>query len=85
MLRPPAAEVRRRFEVLPIDEYWEVYDPFSDEAPVVVITAHGTIDTAVEAMRRGAYDFVTKPVNLDRLEMLVRRALRERAMQAENV
>ena len=51
----------------------------------IMMTAYGSVDTAVEAMRRGAYDFVTKPVNLDRLEMLVRRALRERAMQAENV
>jgi len=51
----------------------------------IMMTAYGSVDTAVEAMRRGAYDFVTKPVNLDRLEMLVRRALRERAMQSENV
>ena len=51
----------------------------------IMMTAYGSVDTAVEAMRRGAYDFVTKPVNLDRLEMLARRALRERAMQAENV
>ncbi len=50
----------------------------------IMMTAYGSVDTAVEAMRRGAYDFVTKPVNLDRLEMLVRRALRERTMQAEN-
>lgn len=37
-------EVRRRFEVLPIDEYWEVYDPFSDEAPVVVSVADSLAD-----------------------------------------
>jgi len=51
----------------------------------IMMTAYGSVNTAVEAMRRGAYDFVTKPVNLDRLEMLVRRALRERAVQEENV
>lgn len=51
----------------------------------IMMTAYGSVDTAVEAMRRGAYDFVTKPVNIDRLDMLVRRALREREMQAENV
>jgi DNA-binding NtrC family response regulator len=56
------------------------------EPPVcIMMTAYGSVDTAVEAMRRGAYDFVTKPVNIDRLEMLVRRALREREVQAENV
>ena len=56
------------------------------DAPVcIMMTAYGSVDTAVEAMRRGAYDFVTKPVNIDRLEMLVRRALRERDVQAENL
>jgi DNA-binding NtrC family response regulator len=50
----------------------------------IMMTAYGSVDTAVEAMKRGAYDFVTKPVNIDRLEMLVRRALRERATQKEN-
>lgn len=55
------------------------------DAPVcIMMTAYGSVDTAVEAMRRGAYDFVTKPVNIDRLEMLVRRALREKAVHAEN-
>jgi len=50
----------------------------------IMMTAYGSVDTAVEAMRRGAYDFVTKPVNIDRLEMLVQRALRERAVREEN-
>ena len=36
-------------------------------------------------MKRGAYDFVTKPVNIDRLEMLIQRALRERDTRRENV
>ena len=50
----------------------------------IMMTAYGSVDTAVEAMRRGAYDFVTKPVNLDRLGMLARRALRERDVETEN-
>jgi putative PEP-CTERM system response regulator len=51
--------------------------------PVIILTGHGTIETAVNAMREGAYDFLTKPVNLDRLSLLVRRALssRELALQ----
>ena len=51
--------------------------------PVIILTGHGTIETAVQAMRDGAYDFLTKPVNLDRLSLLVRRALstRELALQ----
>ncbi|KAB2644280.1 MAG: sigma-54-dependent Fis family transcriptional regulator [Verrucomicrobia bacterium] len=50
----------------------------------IIMTAYGSVDTAVEAMRRGAYDFVTKPVNIERLEMLVRRSLREQAIEQEN-
>jgi two-component system response regulator AtoC len=36
-----------------------------------MLTAYGSIELAVEAMRRGAYDFMTKPINLDRLEMVL--------------
>ena len=43
-----------------------------------MMTAYGSVDAAVEAMKRGAYDFVTKPINIDRLEVLIRRALRSR-------
>lgn len=46
--------------------------------PVVILTGHGTIESAVDAMRDGAVDFLTKPVNLDRLNMLVKRSLANR-------
>ena len=49
-----------------------------------MMTAYGSVDTAVEAMKRGAYDFVTKPVNLDSLEIKIRRALRGREVESEN-
>ena len=52
---------------------------------VVMMTAYGSVDAAVEAMRRGAYDFVTKPVNIDRLEILLHRALRSVKVEAEVV
>lgn len=56
-----------------------------DPAPIVVMmTAYGSVDTAVEAMRRGAYDYVTKPVNLDKLEMLLTRAVRTQRVEQEN-
>jgi len=45
---------------------------------VIILTGYGTIETAVNAMRAGAYDFLTKPVNLDRLSLLVSRALSKR-------
>ena len=50
----------------------------------IMMTAYGTVDTAVEAMKRGAYDFVTKPLNLDKVEMLIARALQSRRMEQEN-
>ena len=46
--------------------------------PVIILTGHGTIESAVTAMRDGAFDFLTKPVNLDRLTLLVKRALSNR-------
>ncbi|HCM27979.1 MAG TPA: transcriptional regulator [Treponema sp.] len=52
--------------------------------PVIVLTGHGTVETAVEAMRNGAYDFLTKPVNLDRLSLLVKRALSNRELALQN-
>ena len=50
--------------------------------PVIVLTGHGTVEDAVEAMRNGAYDFITKPVNLDHLSLLVKRALERRELVA---
>ena len=55
------------------------------EPPVaIMMTAYGSVDTAVEAMRRGAWHFVTKPLNLDEVEMLLKRALRSRHLETEN-
>jgi DNA-binding NtrC family response regulator len=50
---------------------------------VIVTTGHGSIDEAVQAMRLGAYDFLTKPVDPQHLCLVVRRALRERRLQDE--
>ena len=50
----------------------------------IMMTAYGSVDTAVEAMKRGAYDFVTKPLNLDKVEMLIARALQSRRVEQEN-
>ena len=50
----------------------------------LMMTAYGNVETAVEAMKRGAYDFLTKPVSLEKLEILIRRALAERKLKTEN-
>lgn len=52
---------------------------------VIMMTAYGSVDAAVEAMKRGAYDFVTKPINIDKLEILIQRALRSRKTEEEVV
>ncbi len=50
---------------------------------VLMMTAYGNIDTAVEAMKRGAVDFLTKPVNIERLEVLIQRALKTKTLEVE--
>ncbi len=55
------------------------------DLPVIVMTAFGSIDTAVEAMRRGAHTYVTKPFRMDELTVHVDKALAGRALRRENV
>ncbi|MBL7077577.1 MAG: sigma-54-dependent Fis family transcriptional regulator [Kiritimatiellae bacterium] len=50
----------------------------------LLLTAYGSVETAVEAMKRGAYDYLTKPVNLDELELVLKRALRSQMVESEN-
>lgn len=53
------------------------------EAPFIMISAHGTIETAVEATKKGAYDFIQKPPDLNRLLLTVRNALDKSNLQVE--
>lgn len=50
---------------------------------VIMMTAYGNVETAVEAMKRGAYDFLTKPVSIEKLEILIRRALQSKATETK--
>lgn len=50
----------------------------------IMLTAYGSIELAVESMKHGAYDFLTKPINLDRLDILIKRVLRSRDVEQEN-
>jgi len=50
----------------------------------IMMTAYGTIQLAVEAMKRGAYHFLIKPLNLEELELIIARALKERHLREEN-
>ena len=51
------------------------------ELPIILITAHGTIDTAVEALKSGAFDFVTKPFDKDEVRQIVGKALKTRELR----
>ncbi len=62
-------------------KYLKTIDPL---IPVIVISGHGNIETAVAAIRRGAYDFIEKPFKADRLLHLVERALESTALKREN-
>ncbi len=52
--------------------------------PVIILTGHGTIENAVSAMHEGAYDFITKPFNLEQLNLIVNRAVSQRELIIEN-
>src|SRR5262249_20082757 len=53
------------------------------DVPVIVITAFGSLDTAVAAIRAGAYDFITKPFEIEAVELTVQRAVQQRALRDE--
>src|SRR5215218_7899307 len=54
------------------------------EAQVVIISGHGNVESAVRAIKMGAFDFVEKPLSLDKTVLVVRNALRQRRLEAEN-
>jgi len=51
------------------------------DVPTIVITAHGSIETAVEAMKEGAYDFITKPIDANHFDIVVRKALEREGLK----
>ncbi len=55
------------------------------EAAIVIMTAFGTIESAVEAMRAGAYDYITKPIDFDELELLIQRLGERQQLISENI
>ena len=57
----------------------------SPPPPCIVMTAYGSVESAVEAMRQGAYDYLTKPLDLERAQILLRRAVQTVKVERENV
>lgn len=90
------AAVRERVPALVVLDVWlqnsamdgieilEELKKIHPELPVVIISGHGTIETAVAAIKKGAYDFVEKPFNADRLVLVVNRALEAMRLRREN-
>ena len=83
----------RRFDLLLLDVWLPKLDGIETlararlldpEVPVVVMSGHGTIETAVKAVRMGAQDFVEKPLSLEKTLTVVKNALRLRRLEAEN-
>lgn len=62
-------------------KYLKSIDPI---LPVIVISGHGNIETAIAAIRRGAFDFIEKPIKADRLMLVVERAIESAALRYEN-
>jgi two-component system, NtrC family, response regulator len=84
---------KRRFDVIILDiqlpdaNGLELMVQFQDLVPgveVILITGYGDIDSAVEAMKMSAYDYITKPFNLDRLELVIEKAYQRACLQREN-
>ena len=90
------AAIRARRPSLLIQDIWmqgggldglellDVVKTLDPEMPVVMISGHGNIETAVSAIKRGAYDFLEKPFKSDRLLLLVERALESATLKREN-
>lgn len=72
---------------MPVIDGIEVLDQFKANrvtSPVVMVSGHGDVHTAVECTKRGAFDFLEKPLNRDRLLLAVRNAIRQRHLEEEN-
>ena len=65
-------------------EFIEKFREQTSDIPIILITAFGSIETAVQAIRKGAFDYTTKPFKLDEMSVTVARALRFRDLQIEN-
>ncbi|MEW6669545.1 MAG: ATP-binding protein [Thermodesulfobacteriota bacterium] len=66
------------------DEFLTRARPLYPEIPIIVLTGHGTMDLAVECMKRGAYDFITKPVEFDSLLLTIERAMEKRRLEQKS-
>jgi two-component system nitrogen regulation response regulator NtrX len=85
---------RRAFDVIVLDVWLPGMDGLATlarmrerqvDSQVVIISGHGNVESAVRAIKMGAFDFVEKPLSLDKTVLVVRNALRQRRLEAENL
>ena len=72
-----------KMPVMSGEEVLEQTQTLYPDLPVIIITGHGTIDTAVECMKKGAYDFVTKPFQIDQFLLTINRAAEKRRLEQQ--
>jgi signal transduction histidine kinase len=70
-----------KMPVMSGEEVLEITNAKYPDIPVIVITGHGTVDTAVECMKKGAYDFITKPFQIDQFLLTINRAADKRSLE----
>jgi len=64
--------------------FQKVINEIDGDIPVILITAYGSIESAVEAIKQGAYDYLTKPIDHDRLKIIIQRAIEKKKYAVEN-
>ena len=70
-----------KMPVMSGEEVLDITSAKYPDIPVIIITGHGTVDTAVECMKKGAYDFITKPFQIDQFRLTVSRAVEKRRLE----
>lgn len=66
-------------------ELIEMVKKVDDQIPFIIITAYGTIESAVEAMRKGAFDYITKPFRQEQILLTIEKVMKWRRLQKENI
>src|SRR6476619_4276639 len=64
-------------------EFLEKAREINDEVPIIIISGHGNIETAVEAVKKGAYDYISKPPDLNRMLITLRNAMNKPTLSKE--
>ena len=73
---------------MPLKDGMKILETVKKASPdiiIIMVTGYATVESAVEAMKKGAYDYITKPVNIDRLHMLIEKALENKRLKADNI